>query len=258
MNEQLTSEIACDPAAIYCMTRSLMDQLQINRSESESISGHYEGWDNAIRECVRVSTMFERWCCQHIDFDEFNGVWPYEMEDKFGEAVFEHQESKFQLESFSEHDCGYVASILGLKLGADINSRTPANSIFTIMPYDWNGTWVFDDDEVGLKREAFVSGADTFIDKILEQKGIEGRKGFVLQFSATEFPDTDAKLTWVAGDINNVGATSGNTFGNDYVHEESGHQLWLCPALFKYFSKAPSQMFVKVSEKPKTKKKGKK
>ncbi len=34
------------------------------------------------------------------------------------------------------------------------------NQIFTIKPYLWNGTWVFDDPERGLTREALVAGIE--------------------------------------------------------------------------------------------------
>ena len=41
------------------------------------------------------------------------------------------------------------------------------NQICVIKPYKWEGMWVFDDERVGLVREAFVAGADTIIDTAL-------------------------------------------------------------------------------------------
>jgi hypothetical protein len=38
------------------------------------------------------------------------------------------------------------------------------NAINVIAPYKYNGSWVFDDPGVGLRREPFVSGADTMIE----------------------------------------------------------------------------------------------
>lgn len=38
------------------------------------------------------------------------------------------------------------------------------NAIFVIAPYKWEGMWVFDDPQVGLHREPFVSGADVMMD----------------------------------------------------------------------------------------------
>jgi hypothetical protein len=41
------------------------------------------------------------------------------------------------------------------------------NEINVIVPFKWNGMWVFDDARVGLDKEPFVAGADTLIDHIV-------------------------------------------------------------------------------------------
>jgi len=261
MSKKLTSEFACDPAAIYCITHSIVTEAkEIDDQHGFEFSDAYNGWDNVMRQANKVANIFESWACRYVDFDRYEGVWPYEMEVNFGEHLFELiSDDKIlqgygDLESFRETDCAIVALAMGLpmlKKAKEVSN----NSIFTIFPYNNCGIWMFDDESVDLKSEAFVSGADTFIDLMLERKGIKnGDKGFVLQFSATEFPEYDAMLTWVSGNISNEG--NGGNFGNDYIHESTGHMLWLCPALFCYFDKAPAQLFVKVSQKTKTKKKG--
>ena len=69
------------------------------------------------------------------------------------------------------------------------------NSISLIVPYRYEGMWVFDDPRVGLDKEPFVSGADSMIDLLVaEIPGTE--KGFRLLFSATPFPDYTASLEW--------------------------------------------------------------
>ena len=42
-----------------------------------------------------------------------------------------------------------------------------SNVIQVIAPYRHGGTWVFDDDRVGLLREPFVSGAPEMIDVLV-------------------------------------------------------------------------------------------
>ena len=37
------------------------------------------------------------------------------------------------------------------------------NSLNLIIPYRYEGMWVFDDPRVGLDKEPFVAGADTMI-----------------------------------------------------------------------------------------------
>ena len=41
------------------------------------------------------------------------------------------------------------------------------NSLMLIRPYKYEDTWVFDDPAVGLKREPFIAGIDTMIDKVV-------------------------------------------------------------------------------------------
>ena len=41
------------------------------------------------------------------------------------------------------------------------------NAINVISPYKHHGMWVFDDARVGLAQEPFVSGADTWIDRVV-------------------------------------------------------------------------------------------
>jgi hypothetical protein len=109
------------------------------------------------------------------------------------------------------------------------------NAITVIRPYRHIGFWVFDDERAGLVREPFVGGADVLIDRALEAKGIHGENGFRLTFSAGEFPDYDYRFTWVRpGDG-----------GNWYESEDFRTEGWLCPALFKYFDRAPEALYAK-------------
>lgn len=59
------------------------------------------------------------------------------------------------------------------------------NSIFTIYPYKKEGVWMFDDHMIDVKQEAFVSGADDIIERLVHAVGlIHPEKGFTLQFSS--------------------------------------------------------------------------
>ena len=103
------------------------------------------------------------------------------------------------------------------------------NSIYCIAPYKYHGQWVFDDPRVGLVREALVAGADTLLDKLSNN----AERATVL-FSANQFPGSE-RLRLMRSDKT----------GSDYVHE-SGHKLWLCPALFLYFDEAPDNLYIQV------------
>ncbi len=69
------------------------------------------------------------------------------------------------------------------------------NSIMVIHPYKYEGIWVFDDAKVGLVQEAFVSGADEVIDKMVANLP-NPEQGFTLLFSADPFPGHQAAFEW--------------------------------------------------------------
>jgi hypothetical protein len=61
------------------------------------------------------------------------------------------------------------------------------NAINVIIPYRWEGMWVFDDERVGLDREPFVAGADDIIDLLVAEIP-DAKEGFRLIFAASPFP----------------------------------------------------------------------
>jgi hypothetical protein len=114
----------------------------------------------------------------------------------------------------------------------------PANAIMVIAPYWYNGTWVFDDAGVGLRREPFVAGVPEMIDGLVKDI-TDAKDGFRLTFSANPFPGYQNKLTWLRGD-------SG---GNYYKLDQSPLEGWICPAMFRYYKSAPKTLFVKAEPK---------
>ena len=109
------------------------------------------------------------------------------------------------------------------------------NSLIVIVPYKYEGLWVFDDAAVGLSKEPFIAGIDTLIDKATANIP-DAEHGFRAIFCGTQFPGANFKLEWRR-------AESG---GNWYYSQEFNQEGWLCPALFKYFKNAPREIYVKV------------
>ena len=114
------------------------------------------------------------------------------------------------------------------------------NSLLVIQPYQHGGLWVFDDPAVGLLQEPFVSGADHIMD-LLTAEIPDAAKGFTLIFSAKPFPGYQAH---VIRDRSEHGGTW-------YKWPERKVEGWLCPALFKYFPKAPNDIFVQAKPRAK-------
>ncbi|HWR53859.1 MAG TPA: HD domain-containing protein [Bryobacteraceae bacterium] len=109
-------------------------------------------------------------------------------------------------------------------------SRT--NSIRVIFPYRKQGTWMFDDQAVGLVEEPFVAGAPQMIDRVVAD--VPGAStGFKLLFSDQPFPGVQAELHRIREESE----------GNWYSLVGTQMEAWLCPALFKYFAEAPERIF---------------
>ena len=115
------------------------------------------------------------------------------------------------------------------------------NSLSVIAPYKYEGMWVFDDEQAGLIKEPFVEGADTMIDAMIADIP-DADKGFRFVFSAFAFPSYQHKLEWVRPELS----------GNVYRSAELGMEGWLCPALLKYFTEAPAEIYLKVEAKQST------
>jgi len=113
------------------------------------------------------------------------------------------------------------------------------NAILVIVPYKYEGMWVFDDLAVGLTREPFVAGIDTMIDRVVASIPDAG-KGFRLLFSAAPFPGYTIKLEWRREDYG----------GNWYYSPQLDMEGWLCPALFRYFTEAPPELYATAEPKP--------
>jgi len=119
-------------------------------------------------------------------------------------------------------------------------SLNMSNQIMVIAPYwvDELGTWVFDDPKAGLQQEPFVSGVPEMID-FLVQDIVNAKSGFRMLFSAAPFPGYQRKLVWRREEMG----------GNWYASDGPPMEGWLCPALFRYFDKAPAELYVKAEAK---------
>lgn len=109
------------------------------------------------------------------------------------------------------------------------------NSIYFISPYRDRGVWCFDDASVGLRREAFVTGADKIIDRLVADAGLQDPgSGFSLLFSSVPFPGHAARLDHIRHDDG----------GDYYLWRDRQIEGWLCPALRLYFAEAPASLYV--------------
>ena len=108
------------------------------------------------------------------------------------------------------------------------------NSIMVLQPYWHAGTWVFDAADKDLDKEPFVCGIPEIINDMVHDIP-NARQGFRLLFSARSFPGHTLMLEWRREE----------TGGNWYYSAKLNTEGWLCPALFKYFDKAPQELYAK-------------
>jgi hypothetical protein len=75
-----------DDAAIYAIAASLIEKweaLDLNLSEI------HQGYDQAMRDAMRVGREFEAWACQHVDFERIEECYVYALHERFGGVAAE-------------------------------------------------------------------------------------------------------------------------------------------------------------------------
>jgi hypothetical protein len=108
------------------------------------------------------------------------------------------------------------------------------NAMLVIEPYRSGTTWRFDEPLLHLKAEPFVQGMPQMIDKMVQ--GIPGsEKSVRLIFSQRPFPGWQYRLD----------LTREEDGGNWYYNDKYQMEGWLCPALFKFFPRAPKHIYAR-------------
>jgi hypothetical protein len=133
MNSTITpqeSTVSCEPdsAAIFACAQSLWDacQAEAARNSSINLSEDYNGYDQFMREIMRIATLFENWACEHVEFTAWGEVWPYYLGDNFGAACLDAVFAS-HLARFDENDCLRVALRLRLPVKVTVGVPVPVN-----------------------------------------------------------------------------------------------------------------------------------
>jgi hypothetical protein len=115
-----------DPAAVFAAAMSLWQTCH-RRAEADqhlNLSESYSGMDGLMREVMRIGNQFEAWACSHIAFEELDDVWPYLLQDRFGEVCIAVLVPT-ALAQFDESDCLRIAIWLKLPIRLSENLRIP-------------------------------------------------------------------------------------------------------------------------------------
>lgn len=112
-----------DPAAVMGMVISLDARASASDFKG-NVSEAYKGADNFMRSCMAAAEFFEAWADEHVDFECLDEVWPYLLQEKFGEAA--HSElGLLALESIDAPACERIARKLGLDLKQSTKESQP-------------------------------------------------------------------------------------------------------------------------------------
>lgn len=119
-----------DPAAVFGAASSLWVEVKKRAAIDGKLklSEAYNGMDELMRQVVRIASEFEAWACASVVFDELDDVWPYMLEDRFGEACL----SVFfpdTLADFGQTDCLRVAWKLRLPIKIDAGLPVPVDVV---------------------------------------------------------------------------------------------------------------------------------
>jgi hypothetical protein len=117
-----------DPAAVFACSLSLWHACHKSVAEDPHLvlAEICNGMDGLMREIMRVSSLFEVWSCKHVEFEQLTDVWPYFLEEKFGEVCL-FVTSPMDLRGFDESDCLRVALHLRLPIKIDESLRLPVD-----------------------------------------------------------------------------------------------------------------------------------
>lgn len=110
------------------------------------------------------------------------------------------------------------------------------NAVNVIYPYRTShGTWVYDDEDLGVYSEAFVCGSSEVIDHLVGEE----TNTFTAAISAAPIPGYQAKLVRLD---NKEGMTGWYRLdGTDMEH-------WLCSCVLDYFPDYPAEIYVLFSD----------
>ena len=125
-----------DSAAVFGAAVSLWHAVKKHAAATPtlSLSECYNGGDEFMRQVMRIATEFGLWSCEHVFFEELDDVWPYLLEDKFGEACVSVLGGPETLLDFDTRNCLRVAHKLrlpvrtdsGLPVAIDVAADNPA------------------------------------------------------------------------------------------------------------------------------------
>jgi hypothetical protein len=118
-----------DLSAVFAASKSLWGACQRAAAENENLnlSHSYAGMDGLMRQVMLIAIRFDTWATKHVAFDETTEVWPYLLDEQFGDACVAVVYCE-ELMKFDETDCLRVALRLNLPIRLDTGLPVPVDA----------------------------------------------------------------------------------------------------------------------------------
>jgi hypothetical protein len=113
------------------------------------------------------------------------------------------------------------------------------NAMFFITLRRDEGVWHFTDKARGLVKEPLVAGIPKILEELIEDEGLpikKAVKGLRVVFAGRKFPGSQLELR-----------RGKKESGGAWYSTEDELEGWLCPALLKFFQKAPPKLYCSVA-----------
>jgi len=120
-------------------------------------------------------------------------------------------------------------------------------SVFSVKLFKLNGIqWVFDDDTLGIKDEAFVMGADDLIDRYMDEVlgGYNINKKYVMNFSTNDLGINSWSIHKMKK--NQMPTKSQRVLGSNWECKHPKATLWLCPTFFEYYTEDIKKIYFQI------------
>ena len=120
-------------------------------------------------------------------------------------------------------------------------------SVFSVKLFKLNDAqWVFDDEGLDIYDEAFVAGADTLIDKYMEDVlgGYDRNKKYVMNWSIHDLGVNSWEIHKKVE--NQFPRRSQRMLGSNWECRYPQQDIWLCPTFFEYYNEDITRIFFQI------------
>lgn len=113
----MSTKANSDQTSVYYIVASIMDAVTHHVNAALYVDlDKFEGQLGIVEDATGVANDFLNWCDDNIDFDFYDGCFPYDMHERFAAAYADALSSIYEPGQLSDADCVCLADKLGLRI----------------------------------------------------------------------------------------------------------------------------------------------